>query len=180
MKLSKITLCLASAAFMLSANAFAAGDNTSGSLHATGQILDATCTIDSNQLNQSISLGNIPVSAVTVVSPGAVVAQQDINFTFTNCPTSLTGLGVRFNYTADPAGNYLPNTGDAEGVLVGISSTHDNTALASGAVVNSEDYDASNGGDATVHAKANVYRVDSSVPTGGSIDSISQIVIVYN
>ncbi|KNC92354.1 fimbrial protein [Trabulsiella odontotermitis] len=180
MKLSKMTLCLASAAFMLSANAFAAGDNTSGSLHATGQILDATCTIATNDLNQSIQLGDIPVADIAAVAPLTMVKQQDINFTFTNCPTSLTSLGVRFNYTADPAGNYLPNTGDATGALVGISSSHNNDALASGAVVTSDDYDSAAGGDATVHAKANVYRIGSDAPTEGTIDSISQVVVAYN
>lgn len=91
-------------------------------------------------------------------------------------------MGARFNYDADNAGagNYMKNTGDAGGVLLGISNTHSDSAIASGSELLSEDYNAATGGDATIHAVVNAYRVGTSAPVEGSIVSTSQVVIVYN
>lgn len=177
MKLSNIALCLSAAAFMLSANAFA--DNSTGSLHVTGQIVDATCTIDANQLNQTIDLGAIHASDLAAATQGAVVTSKPVDFTLTACPASLTGVGMRFNYTEDAAGHYMTNTGDAKGVLLGISTTADTVALPTGSTVMSADYDAT-GGSATIHAKVNAYRIGTEAPAEGTIASVSQVVVVYN
>lgn len=179
MKLSNVALCLASAAtLMLSANTFAAGSNTAGSLHSTGQVLDSTCTISTNELNQVVDLGNIPTADLNV-SSGTKVAEKQFDFNLTNCPASLTALGARFNYDADASGNYMQNIGTAQGVLLGISTTHSNDAIASGSTVASEDYDAA-GGSATIHAKVNAYRSGTAAPVEGDVTSISQVVIAYN
>lgn len=180
MKLSNIALCLTSAALMLSANAFA--DNSTGSVHITGQVLDATCTIDASQLNQTVDLGAIQSSALTAVGPGAIVTSKPVNFTLTNCPKSLDKLGIRFNYTADAAGNYMENTGTAKGVLLGISNPAEtgNTAIATGASIGSLDYDPTAGGNATINAQVNAYRIGTDTPTEGTIASVSQVVVAYN
>lgn len=179
MKLSNVALCLTSATFMLSVNAFAATNVGSGSVNLSGTVVDATCTITGG-LTKTIPLDDIQANELSAAKAGSVVGQKPIAISLTACPASLTKLGASFSYTSDSAGtNYLENTTSGTGVRFGISTDLDNVALASDSVVYSKDY-ASAGGAATINAKVNAYRIGNELVEAGDVTSTATVSIVYN
>jgi major type 1 subunit fimbrin (pilin) len=182
MKIVNMALCLTTAGLMLSANAFAS--DTAGSLNTTGEVVAGTCSIAQSVLTQTVDLGNIALTDITKVSSGSQVSGTDKPFEFalTNCPITVTKVGIKFNYTADSAGNYLENTDSnpATGVRLGITTTADSTPVATGTVIQSDPFTAAAGASATVHAKVAAYRTSTQAPTEGGITSLSQVVVSYN
>ncbi|EAW1104474.1 type 1 fimbrial protein, partial [Salmonella enterica] len=102
-------------------------------------------------------------------------------FDVTNCPASITGVGIKFEYTTDATNTqYLANTGNGKGVLLGITDDAD-ALVAPGGVVNAANLDTTTG-KATVNAKVQAYRTaaaDTDVTAGG-IASTATVTVAMN
>lgn len=158
-------------------SAHAASDNNNGTFSVVGNVYDATCAIPAAELTRTIDIPRIHTTDASTAAAGAVLKSQDIDFDFTDCPAAFTKAGIKFSYDADANNaNYMANTGDATGVLLGISDAADTTAIASGTTLKSDIDAAAN--TAKVQAKVNAYRVAGTVAEG-AITSISQVVVAY-
>ncbi|EHC2619222.1 hypothetical protein JTW20_005188, partial [Salmonella enterica] len=111
----------------------------------------------------------------------ASVANNPLVFAVTGCPASATGVGIKFDYTADATNTqYLANTGNGKGVLLGITDESD-ALVAPGGVVNAANLDTT-AGTATVNAKVQAYRTaatDADI-TAGNIASTATVTVVMN
>ncbi|EHA4409846.1 type 1 fimbrial protein, partial [Salmonella enterica subsp. enterica serovar Give] len=102
-------------------------------------------------------------------------------FDVTKCPASTTSVGIKFDYTTDATNTqYLENTGNGKGVLLGITDDTD-TLVTAGGVVNAANLDTT-AGTATVNAKVQAYRTavaDTDV-TAGNIASTATVTVAMN
>ncbi|SUY95167.1 major fimbrial subunit [Citrobacter freundii] len=178
MKLSKLTLALATFATIASGAASAA---TNGTLTITGNIVDQTCEVDASQMTRTVDLGSILPSAIKAAAVNDSLTSQPLTFDVTNCPASTTGVGIKFDFTPDVnSTQYMANTGTGAGVLLGITDDAD-TLVTKGGVVNAANLDTTTG-TATVSAKVHAYRVaaaDADI-TAGDIASTATVTIEQN
>ncbi|WP_080206628.1 fimbrial protein, partial [Salmonella enterica] len=147
----------------------------------TGNVVDQTCEVDASQLTRTVDLGNITQGAIKAAAQNASVASKPLVFNFTACPASTTGAGIKFDYTTDATNTqYLENTGNGKGVLLGITDNAD-TLVANDGTVNAADLDTT-AGTATVNAKVQAYRTaatDADI-TAGNIASTATVTVVMN
>ncbi|EKB5679567.1 type 1 fimbrial protein, partial [Salmonella enterica] len=111
----------------------------------------------------------------------ASVTSKPLTFDVTKCPASTTSVGIKFDYTTDATNTqYLENTGNGKGVLLGITDDTD-TLVTAGGVVNAANLDTT-AGTATVNAKVQAYRTavaDTDV-TAGNIASTATVTVAMN
>ncbi|EHU9228231.1 type 1 fimbrial protein [Salmonella enterica] len=154
---------------------------TNGTLTITGNVVDQTCEVDASQLTRTVDLGEITQGNIMAVAQNASVSHKPLVFDVTNCPASATGVGIKFEYTTDATNTqYLENTGNGKGVLLGITDDAD-ALVAPGGVVNAANLDTTTG-NATVNAKVQAYRTaaaDTDV-TAGNIASTATVTVVMN
>ncbi|EKK6578952.1 type 1 fimbrial protein, partial [Salmonella enterica] len=123
-------------AVLSAAGMSAASAATQGTLTITGNVVDQTCEVAAAQLTRTVDLGNITQGTIKAAAQNASVANQPLVFAVTGCPASATGVGIKFDYTADATNTqYLANTGNGKGVLLGITDESD-ALVAPGGVVN--------------------------------------------
>ncbi|EKH7682438.1 type 1 fimbrial protein [Salmonella enterica] len=174
MKLLAVTVL--SAAGMSAASAA-----TTGTLTITGNVVDQTCEVDAAQLTRTVDLGDITQGVIKAAAQNASVSNKPLVFNVTNCPASTTGVGIKFDYTADATNTqYLANTGTGTGVLLGITDDAD-TLVATGGSVNATNLDTA-AGTATVNAKVHAYRTaatDADI-NAGNIASTATVTVVMN
>ncbi|EDO5887603.1 type 1 fimbrial protein [Salmonella enterica] len=171
-----LTVAVLSAAGMSVASVASAA--TQGTLSITGNVVDKTCEVDAAQLTRTIDLGNISQESVKTATQNASVASSSLVFGVTGCPASATGVGIKFDYTADATNaQYLANTGNGKGVLLGITDDAD-ALVSSGGVVNSVNLDTKTG-NADVKAKVHAYRTaatDKDI-VAGNIESTATVTV---
>ncbi|EJS8185636.1 type 1 fimbrial protein [Salmonella enterica] len=168
-------------AVLSAAGMSAASAATQGTLTITGNVVDQTCEVDASQLTRTVDLGDITQGAIMAVAQNASVTSKPLTFDVTKCPASTTGVGIKFDYTTDATNTqYLENTGNGKGVLLGITDDTD-TLVTAGGVVNAANLDTT-AGTATVTAKVQAYRTaaaDTDV-TAGSIASTATVTVAMN
>lgn len=157
----------------------AASAATNGTLTITGNVVDQTCEVDAAQLTRTVDLGEITQGDIMAVAQNASVNNKPLVFDVTNCPASAAGVGIKFDYTTDATNTqYLANTGNGKGVLLGITDGAD-ALVAPGNVVNAANL---NAGNATVNAKVQAYRTaaaDTDI-TAGNVASTATVTVVMN
>ncbi|WP_343552838.1 fimbrial protein [Pantoea sp.] len=158
---------------MTSASAFAANN---GTITFSGAITDGSCQIPVSQMTRTINLDNVGASDLNTASIGTSVQEEALQFDAAYCPNTVTDVAVQFDFTPDATNSqYIANTGDAQGVLFGITDAND-TLVANGGSVAA---DAVSGtGTATVNAKIRAYRVGSAAPVAGSIASTATVTLI--
>ncbi|EIB6398869.1 type 1 fimbrial protein [Salmonella enterica] len=168
-------------AVLSAAGMSAASATTQGTLTITGNVVDQTCEVDASQLTRTVDLGEITQGNIMAVAQNASVSNKPLVFDVTNCPASAAGVGIKFDYTTDTTNTqYLENTGNGKGVLLGITDDAD-ALVAPGSVVNAANLDTTTG-KATVNAKVQAYRTaaaDTDV-TAGNIASTATVTVVMN
>ncbi|MCT7099192.1 type 1 fimbrial protein [Salmonella enterica subsp. enterica serovar Sandiego] len=113
-------------AVLSAAGMSAASAATQGTLTITGNVVDQTCEVAAAQLTRTVDLGDITQGIIKAAAQNASVANQPLVFAVTGCPASATGVGIKFDYTADATNTqYLANTGNGKGVLLGITDDAD-------------------------------------------------------
>ncbi|ELC4346692.1 type 1 fimbrial protein [Salmonella enterica] len=168
-------------AVLSAAGMSAASAATQGTLTITGNVVDQTCEVDASQLTRTVDLGDITQGAIMAAAQNASVTSKPLTFDVTKCPASITGVGIKFDYTTDATNTqYLANTGKGKGVLLGITDDAD-ALVAPGSVVNAANLDTTTG-KATVNAKVQAYRTaaaDTDV-TAGNIASTATVTVAMN
>lgn len=154
---------------------------TQGTLTITGNVVDQTCEVDASQLTRTVDLGEITQGTIMAAAQNASVSHKPLVFDVTKCPASATGVGIKFEYTTDTTNTqYLANTGNGKGVLLGITDDAD-ALVAPGSVVKAANLDTTTG-NATVNAKVQAYRTaaaDTDI-TAGNIASTATVTVVMN
>lgn len=167
----------ASVLTVLMVSAFSANANDSGTITINGSVTDATCVIKSEHLSQTINMAKITPSDLEAAAPGAVVANETFNFDVENCPATTSAVGVTFTFTGDSSdAQYLANTGDATGVLLGITKA-DDSRVRSGESIMSTNFVPANG-EGTVAGHIKAYRVGTETPEAGDINSVATIALI--
>lgn len=168
-------------AVLSAAGMSAASAATQGTLTITGNVVDQTCEVDASQLTRTVDLGEITQGTIMAAAQNASVSHKPLVFDVTKCPASATGVGIKFEYTTDATNTqYLENTGNGKGVLLGITDDAD-ALVAPGGVVNAANLDTTTG-NATVNAKVQAYRTaaaDTDI-TAGNIASTATVTVVMN
>ncbi|EAA6839367.1 type 1 fimbrial protein [Salmonella enterica] len=168
-------------AVLSAAGMSAASAATQGTLTITGNVVDQTCEVDASQLTRTVDLGEITQGTIMAAAQNASVSHKPLVFDVINCPASATGVGIKFEYTTDTTNTqYLANTGNGKGVLLGITDDAD-ALVAPGSVVNAANLDTTTG-NATVNAKVQAYRTaaaDTDI-TAGNIASTATVTVVMN
>lgn len=168
-------------AVLSAAGMSAASAAVNGTLTITGNVVDQTCEVDASQLTRTVDLGEITQGAIMAAAQNASVSNKPLVFDVINCPASATGVGIKFEYTTDTTNTqYLANTGNGTGVLLGITDDAD-ALVAPGGVVNAANLDTT-AGTATVNAKVQAYRTaatDADI-TVGNIASTATVTVVMN
>ncbi|EHO1435895.1 type 1 fimbrial protein [Salmonella enterica] len=172
---------LLAVAVLSAAGMSAASAATNGTLTITGNVTDQTCEVDAAQLTRTIDLGDIPQGNIKTAAQNASLTSKPLTFSVTGCPASTQSVGIKFDFTADAAGNqYLNNTGNGKGVLLGITDDTD-VAIQTGGTVTAANLDAA-AGTATVNAKVHAYRTaaDDAGITAGNIASTATVTVETN
>lgn len=168
-------------AVLSAAGMSAASAATQGTLTVTGNVVDQTCEVAAAQLTRTVDLGDITQGTIKAAAQNASVANQPLVFAVTGCPASATGVGIKFDYTADATNTqYLANTGNGKGVLLGITDDAD-ALVAPGGKVSAANLDTT-AGTATVNAKVQAYRTaatDADI-AAGNIASTATVTVVMN
>ncbi|EAM8274368.1 type 1 fimbrial protein, partial [Salmonella enterica] len=133
------------------------------------------------QLTRTVDLGEITQGNIIAAAQNASVTSKPLTFDVTKCPASTTSVGIKFDYTTDATNTqYLENTGNGKGVLLGITDDTD-TLVTAGGVVKAANLDTT-AGTATVNAKVQAYRTavaDTDV-TAGNIASTATVTVAMN
>lgn len=168
-------------AVLSAAGMSAASAATQGTLTITGNVVDQTCEVDATQLTRTVDLGEITQGNIIAAAQNASVTSKPLTFDVTKCPASTTSVGIKFDYTTDATNTqYLENTGNGKGVLLGITDDTD-TLVTAGGVVKAANLDTT-AGTATVNAKVQAYRTavaDTDV-TAGNIASTATVTVAMN
>ncbi|EBK8875975.1 type 1 fimbrial protein [Salmonella enterica] len=168
-------------AVLSAAGMSAASAATQGTLTITGNVVDQTCEVDATQLTRTVDLGEITQGNIIAAAQNASVTSKPLTFDVTKCPASATGVGIKFEYTTDTTNTqYLENTGNGKGVLLGITDDAD-ALVAPGGVVKAANLDTTTG-NATVNAKVQAYRTaaaDTDI-TAGNIASTAIVTVAMN
>jgi major type 1 subunit fimbrin (pilin) len=162
---------LATSAF--ASTAFAAD----GQVNFVGSITDAACTVDTDSLNQSVTLGKVAKTAFT--GAGSTAAAKQFSLKLKDCPATVTGATVRFDGTQVPGNNAvleLTDTADkATGVGIQLSDNQNN-------VINlyqdSAVYPLVSTGVNTLNFTARYYATAADV-TVGSANAVTNFTVVY-
>ncbi|ELM3433209.1 type 1 fimbrial protein [Salmonella enterica] len=175
------TMKLLAIAVLSVAGMSAASAATNGTLTITGNVVDQTCEVAAGQMTRTIDLGDITQGTIKAAAQHASITSKPLTFDVTKCPASTKGVSIKFDFTADAAGNqYLSNTGKGKGVLLGITDGTDK-AVQTGGTVAAANLDAK-AGTATVNAKVHAYRTaatDADI-TAGNIASTATVTVEAN
>lgn len=72
-----------------------------GTVNFVGEIIADACQVDSASQNLTVNLGK--VAATSFTSSGAKSSPTAYKITLSNCPTSATGVTIKYDGTADSA-----------------------------------------------------------------------------
>lgn len=118
MKFSKIALALGLGMVLVSGAQAAYQDQGHGTIHFTGSIIDAPCSIDPSSVDQTIPMGQVSNVAL---QDGGRSEPVDFSIKLTQCDTStLDGVTVVFSGS--------PSTGNAD--LLGITGSASGASIA--------------------------------------------------
>ncbi|CAI1948726.1 Fimbria A protein precursor [Serratia fonticola] len=116
MKLSKIVLGVSLALGMVS---FANADSGHGTVSFTGSIIDAPCSIDPQNVDQTVELGQISTSAL---ENSGQSTPQNFTIKLTNCNVAtLKSVSAKFTGAEGMTKGLLGITGTAKGASIGIT-----------------------------------------------------------
>lgn len=173
MKVFKTTLLSA----MLCAVTVPAVSANTGTLNLKGKISPSTCSVPSAELTRTIRLAEIPTARLVGAPPGDKITSEDFAFNFTSCPAGLSNVGIRFDFTGDRTHpEYMTNTGDSSGVLLGVTNESD-VRINAGDSIMSDDYDDTTG-TGSVKAKVWAYRIGNAAPVSGTIASQATVTVI--
>ncbi|NWA62460.1 type 1 fimbrial protein [Pantoea sp. B9002] len=159
---------------LLSNVAFA---NETGTVTMSGNVSGATCQVPLDQLTRTIDFSELTTAQILEKADSESISSKNIDFDVTGCPTSVTNVGVKFDFTADASNpKYLANNGDAEGVAFGVTDAAD-TLINNGDEISASNYNTGTG-TAQVNAKIQAYRVGNSTPVEGLISSTAIVTLV--
>ena len=174
--MNKISISLLSG-MMLATMVPAVNADDTGTITFNATITDASCVVPADQLTRTINLATITPESLSNAAAGEKMTSTPMSFDFTSCPATASNVGIKFDYTADAAhSDYMANTGDASGVLLGITDSAD-VLQPNNATVLSSDFDAATG-SGTVNAKVAAYRVGTEAPVAGDIASQATVTVV--
>ncbi|MFJ3458581.1 fimbrial protein [Scandinavium goeteborgense] len=118
MKFSKIALALSLGVVLVSSAQAAVEDQGHGTVHFTGSIIDAPCSIDPSSVDQTIPMGQVSNVAL---KDGGRSEPVDFNIKLTQCDTTtLKGVSVTFSGS--------PSTGNPD--LLGITGSASGASIA--------------------------------------------------
>lgn len=102
-KLKALSIALLATATFASAGAFAAASSTTvagGTVHFTGEVVDAACVVDTGSQDQTVFLGQVKAS--DLAAPGDIANTKQFNITLDECSTTAAATAsVSFNGTVD-------------------------------------------------------------------------------
>ncbi len=102
-KMKALSIALLATASFASAGAFAAASSTTvagGTVHFTGEVVDAACTVDTGSQDQTVPLGQ--VKAASLAASGDVANPTQFNITLDDCSTEVAQTAaVSFTGAAD-------------------------------------------------------------------------------
>ena len=118
MKFSKIALALGLGMVLVSGAQAAYQDQGHGTIHFTGSIIDAPCSIDPSSVDQTVPMGQVSNVAL---KNGGKSEPVDFNIKLTQCDTTtLSGVTVVFSGS--------PSTGNPD--LLGITGSASGASIA--------------------------------------------------
>ncbi|KMZ12412.1 type 1 fimbriae major subunit FimA [Candidatus Burkholderia humilis] len=171
-KLNKILLAF----FVTTAagSVFAADAN----LNFTGQILAASCSVDSSSANQTIDLGSAYVG--TFASVGSISNAKAFNINLNNCSANAK-VSMNVTGTMDSVVSVLKNTGSATGVGIQLLSASavgstTGTPITLNSTISVGTVNASNA--MTIPFAAQFYRLGTM--TAGSVTTTATVNFTYN
>lgn len=170
-------------------NAFAAGDQGSGTITFTGNVISAPCSIASGDLNQTVELGNV---ADSVLNSGSTSSPVDFTIHLQDCilttksgetTTTVDKVKVTFTSSATDStdASLMKNSldgslGGATGVGVRLlDSTNKNIVLGTPVAVNFANTNANQ----ELNFKARMETVTGSTVTPGSVQAQANYVLDY-
>ncbi|WP_250466700.1 fimbrial protein [Caballeronia sp. GAFFF2] len=147
-------------------------------LNFTGTIILPTCTVDTDSVNQTITLQQAKTTDFAAV--GATNSAQAFNVKLVSCAAG-TNIGMTVNGTIDTVASVLKNTGTAAQVgvqLLKATNVGDSTGspLALDSALTLGAADAS--GSMTVPMVAQYYRLGTM--TGGTVTASATVNFTYN
>ncbi|AMZ77760.1 MULTISPECIES: fimbrial protein [Enterobacter] len=164
-------------AIFMSVNAYAVGNNATGLLTVDGNMVAQTCLVPQNDLTKTVNFDTVDVGDIRALAANAKIAgtTKSLDFNITGCPgNDGDTVSIRFDYNVETGKtNYLLNTSDSRGVLVGINKKGDDALIVPAGTIDAT----TTGGNATVEAEASLYRDAGSVFTGG-INSTMNVTLV--
>lgn len=170
-------------------NAFAAGDQGSGTITFTGNVISAPCSIASGDLNQTVELGNVADSVLNSGSSSSpvdfTIHLQDCILTTKSGETTTTVDKVKVTFTSSATdstdASLMKNSldgslGGATGVGVRLlDSTNKNIVLGTPVAVNFANTNANQ----ELNFKARMETVTGSTVTPGSVQAQANYVLDY-
>ncbi|WP_455844783.1 fimbrial protein [Pantoea agglomerans] len=173
MTIKKSVISAAIAMGLISTSVFA---NNTGTIDFSGSVANGSCQIPASQMTKIVDLGEITTAEINAASAGQSVKQQPLQFDVSLCPSNITDVAVQFDFTPDATNTqYITQTGDAEGVLFGITDANDALVANAGQVAADA---AVSGGAATVNAKIQAYRIGTENAVGGSLASTATVTLI--
>lgn len=118
--MKKYTLCVLSALLINSFTTHA----SDGQIRFTGSIIPNSCNVDTNYVNQIISLGKVPITTFNGINTTSSATPFSIKLK--NCPTEYKKIQIKFDGRRDKTNNALlglnPSSGGqaATGIAIGI------------------------------------------------------------
>ncbi len=172
---NKKTLALITYLFFPIINSYA----SDGSVKYFGNIIDATCTIDTASSNLDPDLGSVGVNALNGAA-GTTASQTRFDISLSNCPASINEVAIRFDGVTDQIN---PSILKLNGTLpiadgVGVALYEQNGVTQIPVSMQSDTKPISANGDATLTFYAK-YMSTKSVVTGGSGNATSDFTISY-
>ncbi|MBJ6385835.1 fimbrial protein [Enterobacter quasihormaechei] len=191
MKNTGITVAIALASALMAGQSLAAD----GTVHFRGEVIDSTCEVTSDTVDQTVNIGRVAKTAFTGVDSTASV--KDFHIKLEKCPATYTQAAVRFDGTEDKdtiGKGYLSigtpvngetgtdgiYTGEGEavtatGVAIKLFNLNDDTAIP---LYNNSNYVAITDGKADMGFKAKFVQTLATV-TPGTANADSQFTIEY-
>ncbi len=121
-KMKALSIALLATATFASAGAFAAASSTTvagGTVHFTGEVVDAACTVDTGSQDQTVALGQVKMSSLA--TKGAIANTKQFNITLDDCSTTAAS-------TAAVSFNGPVSSGDTTALAVSSITTPGNAA----------------------------------------------------
>ncbi|MDX6020479.1 type 1 fimbrial major subunit FimA [Scandinavium sp. V105_16] len=102
-KMKALSVALIATASFASAGAFAAASSTTvagGTVHFTGEVVDAACVVDTGSQEQTVELGQVKMA--DLAAAGDIANTKQFNITLDDCSTTAASTAaVSFNGTVD-------------------------------------------------------------------------------